>query len=341
MASYEIREFLKIKNTNDKTACVVRMLQEYIRDLRSPFVITDLKLESFELKADNHKLSCGRRGFDNSKIDAKNDWTVNDDFLGPITVFFNGIDDTVNPGLMTLTEEETEEDVITFKINYTCSRAYGGRSGFLYWKRFLDAFDCEELRECVEYKCIMITEGMDDASGVLLNDYYGDVFLYVYNREKNGYVEPEEWNGKLGPCDKWTSFNTNMDDYTESYNWLYDEEEWSQKAIEKWEPEFKKIGAEMERYFELSGEDDEEDGKYLYQGLNIFSGDLTNEKVNDFIDLFGKYVDYLRDFAVDREKIDGYSFRCIIGESGDSYHFYVIDDSDRDYDGVKVFRAVI
>ncbi|MBR6940760.1 MAG: hypothetical protein IKH65_08140 [Clostridia bacterium] len=174
-----------------------------------------------------------------------------------------------------------------------------------------------------------------------MNDYYGDVFLYVYSREKNGYVEPEEWNDKLGPCDNWSEFITNMDDYTESYNWLFDEEEWSQKALEKWEPEFKKLGAKMERYFECPKEDDEEDSKYLYQGITLIFDNMTNDNVNEFIALFGEYVNYIRGFAVDKERIDGYSFRCIIGESGDSYHFYVLDDSDRNFDGVKIFRAVL
>ena len=341
MSSFEIREYLKIKNTNDKAAYAVRMLQEYIRNLRSYAVITDLKLENLEIKAEGHKLSCGKREFDNTAINAEHPWTLNDDFLGPITVFFNGIDDTVNPGLFTLTEEKTEEDVVTFKIHYSCSPAYGAKLGFLYWERFLETFDCEEFRECVEYKCIEIFGDVDYNPCVTINGYNGDIYLYVYNREKNGYVDPAEWNGKFEPCDKWSSFFANADDYTETHNWLFDEVEWSQEALEKWEPEFKKFGAETDRYFEVPGEGDDEDCKYLYQGLSIINNNLTNENINDFVALFGEYVKYLRGFATDKEKIDGYCARCIIGEFGDNYYFYVLDDSDRNFDGVKIFRAVL
>jgi len=338
MASFEIREYLKIRNTNDKAAYAVRMLQDYIRGLRSPAVLSSFNVHSLELSNDGQKLTCGERKFENFTAHEDRCWILNDDFLGPVTVLFNGIDDTINPGLFTLTDSGTGEDEVIFRIHYTYSSVNGALLGMDYWRRFLETFDCKEIRDCVEYKCVEVKEGAEESFCVAFNIPYGDCFFYIYNKDKSGFVDPEEWSGRVEPCDKWSSFGINVDDYGDEYNWLAAEKEWSQKALEEWQSVFEKLGAEMERYAEP---DEENEDEYCYQGINIFWQNVSNEKVNECIDTIGSFIRYLRGFADSSEKVGGFNFRYFIGESGDDYHFYVIDDSDPAYDGVRIFRAVI
>ena len=49
MAEYTVKEHMTITNNNSKTAYVIQMLQQYIRNLGSPTVLHNIEIEKFEL----------------------------------------------------------------------------------------------------------------------------------------------------------------------------------------------------------------------------------------------------------------------------------------------------
>jgi hypothetical protein len=275
-------------------------------------------------------------------------WILNDDFLGPVITQNDFEDDSASPICALFSDDDETSDIITFKISFQCEPAVAANVGFRYWQNFFYAFDCDELRESVTYKCLTVKEGAEDnnynfwfnrnTGSVNDNDYK----LYVFNSEQRGCVMPIDCDYIPESKEEWELSEINIDDYNDIYTWLaLSEEEWSQKAIDKCEPMFKKLGAEMERYCEFPDEDDDSDCKYAYQGLDIFIGKIKGNDVNDFIGCYDSLIKYLRSLSNSEAKPDGNSFRYIIGEGDNNLALVILDDSDPDYNGVKVRCARI
>lgn len=349
MTEYIVKEHMTIVNDNEKTAYVVQMLQQYIRNLRSPTFMQDISIESFELFHNNKVISGGNMRFDNSAAVGKSTaWILNDDFLGPVITENDFEDSSANPICALFSDDDETNDIITFRISYICEPAVAADVGFRYWQKFFYAFDCDELRESVTYRCLSVKAGAEDNNyNFWFNRNTGnaednDYTLYVFNSMRRGCVMPVDCDFIPESKEEWELSEINIDDYNDIYTWLaLSEEEWSQKAIEKCEPLFKKLGAQVERYSESPHEDDEEDCKYVFQGLNIFSGKIKGDNVNDFIDCYDSLIKYLRSMSNGKEKPDGNSFRYIIGEGENSLALVILDDSDPDYDGVKIRCARI
>ena len=349
MTEYIVKEHMSIINDSDKTAYVVQMLQQYIRNLRSPSFLQDIRIENFELFHNNKVISAKNMGFNNAEgVGKSTAWILNDDFLGPVITQNDFENDSANPLCAILFDDDETSDIVTFRISYTCEPAVAANVGFRYWQNFFYAFDCDELRESVSYKCLTVKEGVEDnnynfwfnRNNGSVND--NDYTLYVFNSTQRGCVMPVDCEFIPESKEEWMLSGINFDDYNDIYTWLaLSDEEWSDKAIKQWEPAFNELGLEMERYCEYPGEDDEVDCKYIYQGIDIFGDEIKGDKVNDFLDCYNSFIKYLRSLSNKKEKPDGNSFRYIIGEARDCLSLVILDDSDPDYNGVKIRCARI
>ena len=346
MSEFIIKEHMTIVNDSEKTAYAVQMLQQYIRNLRSPTVLHSIDIESMELLRNNKMVSLSGLSFNNLKAREDTAWIHNDDFFNPIMTQLDGEDELLCPTSILVAEEHEKPELISFRISYRCEIAIDANVGYRYWKDFFWAFDCDELRESVSYKSLIVRAGAEDNN---YNLWFGRILdnsdqyvLYVYNSDQRGFVKPVECDYIPFSEEDWKLCDINFDDYNDIYTWLaVSEEEWSQKALDKWESAFKENGIEMERYCEYPNEDDGDDCKYIWQGINLFGDDIKGDNVNNFIGCYNSFIKYLRSLSNKEEKPDGNSFRYLIGEGRDCLSLIILDDSDPDYDGVKISCARI
>lgn len=345
MTEYRMIEKISVINNGDKASFVIRKLQRYIRNIRSPLVFNRISIDKCEMLINNQVFSLSDLAFNNSSETDKKPWVLADAFSRPPVLETEKYIITA-PDSPLDSEGVNASGIVTFSISCLCDIAAGSEVGYRYWKEFFDAFDCDELREAVTYKNLIVKEGAEDNH---YNYWFGRVFdssdqyvMYVYDSAHKGFMKPVECNYIPDSEENWELSEINFDDYNDIYTWLaLSEEEWSQKALDKCEPLFKRIGAELERYSELPGEDDESDCKYIWQGLNIFSGKIKGDDVNDFIDCYDSLIKCLRSMSNGKKKPDGNSFRYLIGEGKESIAIIILDDSDPDYNGVKVRCARI
>ncbi len=130
MTEYIVKEHMTIINDNDRTAFVVQMLQQYIRNLRSPTFIQNIQIESFELFHNNKVISAQKLMFNNYKAVGKSTaWILNDDFLGPIITQNDFEDSSANPICALFSDDDETSDIITFRISYTCEPAVAANVG--------------------------------------------------------------------------------------------------------------------------------------------------------------------------------------------------------------------
>lgn len=241
-------EEIKINNCNDKTAFVVKMLAKYIQSFDAVYRIVSYKIDDARLIVNDEEINLGKFSYDGKKFFSEVTRGKNKGKLAPLgsrpSPFYN----MLNWANFT----SNRENSISFRISYGCSGYAGSDMGYAYWYDFLNAFDCEEIRNNVEYRCLETCGGDPDGA-----------YFFKYGKNGPDPVSSEKSLERIRPGSKWDADCYATICYYDKNNERILAKEDAEKIIEEISPLLKKYNLTMADYEENCGSIDIEGYAYL------------------------------------------------------------------------------